>query len=287
MRYIIEHETALTYAEPIAEHHIELRLTPRQDACQKLLSHSIRMEPDFPLAGYCDCFGNQVHYGNLIAPHRRLVTRMRAEVENSLVNPFDYIPVDPQDEREWLRNRLRSEPRLYDYILSRSAATPDLERIDDRRDFPRHEARRSILESTQEAMAWIAGTLRYEAGATGVHSSLLAALGAGAGVCQDFAHLLIAIVRSWKIPARYVMGYLAASGDGEHPPISETHAWTEVMIPGRGWTGFDATQQILADQFFITVAVGRDSHDAAPQRGSFKGGVAGEKPEVILRVTQQ
>lgn len=287
MRYTIEHETILTYPETVAEHHIELRLTPREDGCQRLLSHEVRLEPDVALRSYSDCFGNRVQYGCLLAPHRRLVTRMRAEVENSLENPFDFTPVDPGDERRWLAANLQQTPRLYDYILSRSAATPSLAPLSDRFDFPRHEAGRSILESVQEAKAWIAATLRYESGVTLVHSSLAEALDAGAGVCQDFAHLLIAIVRSWKVPARYVMGYLASTEAADNVIAPETHAWTEVMIPGRGWVGFDATQQILANHLFIPVAAGRDSHDAAPLRGSFKGDVPGEKPEVTLRISQQ
>jgi len=287
MRYIIEHETVLTYPEAVREHHIELRLTPREDSHQHLLTHSIQMDPEIPLRSYTDCFGNLVNYGNLIAPNSRLVTRMRAEVENTLENPFDYTAIEPGEERDWLRKNLQQTPRLYDYILSRSASTPNLDQLADKFDFPRHEARKSILESIQDAMVWIAATLRYETGATEVHSSLAEALNNGAGVCQEFAHLLIAIVRSWKIPARYVMGYLASNESDNNIIASETHAWTEVMIPGRGWTGFDATQQVLVNHLFIPVAVGRDSHDAAPQRGSFKGDVPGEKPEVTLRISQQ
>jgi len=287
MRYIIEHETILTYPEAVREQHIELRLTPREDANQRLISHSIRMEPEIQLRSYTDCFDNLVSYGCLIVPNRRLVTHMKAEVENNLSNPFDFIPLDPGEEREWLRRNLLLTPRLYDYILSRSNSTPNLEPLADRFDFPRHEARRSILESIQDAMAWIAATIRYEKGATQVHSSLAETLENGAGVCQDFAHLLIAIVRSWKIPARYVMGYLASDGTDSNLIASETHAWTEVLIPGRGWLGFDATQQILANHQFIAVAVGRDSYDAAPQRGSFKGDARGEKPLVSVRISQQ
>jgi transglutaminase-like putative cysteine protease len=287
MRYCIEHETVLAFPEAVAEHHIELRLTPREDANQKLISHEIRMEPEISLRSYSDCFGNRVNYGNLIAPHRRLVTRMRAEVENCLENPFDFTPLDPGNEREWLAKNLQQSPRLYDFILSRSASAPNLELLADRFDFPRHESGRSLLETIQEAMEWIAVTLRYEPGVTDVHSSLMEALDARAGVCQDFSNLLIAIVRSWKIPARYVMGYLASDNAGKNVIAPETHAWTEVMIPGRGWVGFDATQQVLANHQFIPVAVGRDSHDAAPLRGSFKGEVRGEQPEVTLRISQQ
>ena len=81
----------------------------------------------------------------------------------------------------------------------------------------------------------------------------------GKGVCQDFAHLLISLVRSWGLPARYVMGY---AEDGV-----SSHAWAEVLIPGAGWRGFDATNRLVANDHYVRVAVGRDYLDAALQRG--------------------
>jgi transglutaminase-like putative cysteine protease len=136
-------------------------------------------------------------------------------------------------------------------------------------------------------MAWVAATLRYEPGVTHVHSSLVDALQARAGVCQDFAHLMIAVARSWRVPARYVMGYLAATGEGEDDNEPATHAWAELLVPGAGWLGFDATHQLLANDRFIPVAVGRDYLDAAPQRGSFRGDAAGEHPVVAVAIQSQ
>ncbi|KAB0666140.1 transglutaminase family protein [Oryzomonas japonica] len=287
MRYFIEHETVLEYPEAVREHHVELRLTPREDSYQRLLGITLETEPTAGLRGYRDYYGNQVTCFDIIQPHRRLVTRMRAEVENTLANPFDFQPLSPGDEQERLREALRTTPALYDYILSRSPATPNLGRLDQGFAFPCHEPGRPVLESVQQAMEWITTVLRYKAGVTTVHSTLAQALTAAAGVCQDFAHLLIAIVRSWKIPARYVMGYLASREEGAEEAPPATHAWTEVFIPGRGWTGFDATQQILANDLFIPVAVGRDYLDAAPQRGSFKGDAAGDNPVIRLSISQQ
>jgi transglutaminase-like putative cysteine protease len=287
MRYLINHETVLEYPEAVREHHIELRLTPREDSHQKLINIELETEPAAGLRRYRDYYGNQVTAFDIIVPHRRLVTRMRAEVENMLENPFDFLPMPDGEEQDWLRESLSTTPSLYDYILSHSPATPLLGHLGKRFDFPRHEPGRPVLESVQQAMEWIATVVRYETGVTNVHSTLAEALNAGAGVCQDFAHLLIAIVRSWRIPARYVMGYLASRDEEADPSPPATHAWTEVLIPGRGWSGFDATQQILANDLFIPVAVGRDYLDAAPQRGSFKGDAAGDNPLIRLSISQQ
>ena len=287
MRYLIEHETILEYHSPVSEHHIELRLTPREDNFQKLISFELATEPVSSLRSHFDYYGNRVHAFEILPTHHRLVTRVRTEVENTLENPFDYQMLNPVAEREWIRETLRTTPTVYDYILSRSPATPGLEQLDESFDFPRHEAGRQILESVQSAMEWVSSTLTYQPGVTSVHSTLAEALESRAGVCQDFAHLLISIVRSWKVPARYVMGYLASADTAEIQAAAATHAWVEVLIPGKGWTGFDATQRILTNNQFIPVAVGRDYLDAAPQRGSFKGEASGGQPEVMLSISQQ
>ena len=287
MRYVLEHEPVLDYPAPICEHHVELRLTPREDSYQKLISVHITTEPDALLRSHSDYFGHRVHAFEIIKPHHQLITRVRAEVDNTLANPFDYEEVPHHAERDWIRAALRETPSLHDYILSRSPATPSLESLDQSLIFPRHEAGHQLRESIQNAMQWIAETLRYEPGVTSVHSSLAEVLASHAGVCQDFSHLLIAVVRSWKIPARYVMGYLASAESLEKPFQPATHAWAEILLPGRGWTGFDATQQILANNLFIPVATGRDYHDAAPQRGSFKGDVQGGQPLVSVQISEQ
>ncbi|HIJ80775.1 MAG TPA: transglutaminase family protein [Desulfuromonadales bacterium] len=287
MRYIIEHETVLEYPAPIREHHVELRLTPREDQHQSLVSLRITTEPDAELRSHVDYFGNRVHAFEIIKPHHRLVTRVQAEVENTLTNPFDYQEVPHSAERDWIRTALRATPSLHDFVLSRSPATPALDSLAQSLEFPRYEAGHQLLESIKKAMQWIGETLKYQPGITSVHSTLADVLVSRAGVCQDFAHLLITIVRSWKVPARYVMGYLVADENREQQFQPATHAWTEILLPGRGWTGFDATQQILANGLFIPVACGRDYLDAAPQRGSFKGDVQGSQPQVSLHISEQ
>jgi transglutaminase-like putative cysteine protease len=150
---------------------------------------------------------------------------------------------------------------------------------------PRHTQDTPLMDSLSELMVWIPSVLTYRPGATEVHTELVNAIKAGAGVCQDFANLFISVARSWGVPARYVMGYqvpelTAEEGEGG----VATHAWAEVLVPGGGWIGFDATHNLLANDRYIPVAVGRDSYDAAPQRGSFKGDDPGKKPVVNISI---
>ena len=288
MRYMIEHETVLEYPRTVREHHIELRLAPRSDGHQQLISCAIETEPAAELASYTDYFGNRVDYFCVIPPHNRLVTRLKAEVETLKENPFSFEPIPPAEEQEWLREAIRKDPPLNDFVLHRSLLTPTAMKLAEAIEcaFPRPDRERPTLDSLLELLAWVPTVLAYRSGSTEVHGSLTAAVHQGSGVCQDFAHLFITIARSWGIPARYVMGYLdpGICSTGEE---LATHAWAEALVPGAGWVGFDATHNLLANDHYVAVAVGRDSYDAAPQRGSFKGDSAGEQPTVKVTVQEQ
>jgi transglutaminase-like putative cysteine protease len=287
MRYLIEHETVLEYPGAIREHHVELRLAPRCDEYQSVTSCVIETEPPAELASYNDYYLNRVDYFCVIPPHTRLVTRLRTEVETRRENPLDFIPVAAGEQQQWLQGALRRDPRMNDFILHRSAVTPQAQKLAEVLSVPLpvFDRERTVMESLMELMGWIPTVLKYRSGATVVHGDLAAAVGQGAGVCQDFAHLFITVARSWGIPARYVMGYLDAGvGSGGEQPA--THAWAEAMVPGGGWIGFDTTNTLLANDRYVAVCVGRDSYDAAPQRGSFKGESGGEQPSVKVTVQE-
>jgi transglutaminase-like putative cysteine protease len=112
VRYVIEHETSLTFPSAVREHQTELRLTPRQDEAQRIHAVQIETDPPAELFTYVDCFGNRVHYFSLMAPHDRLLTRLHAEVETLLDNPFDYPSLHPSQEHAWFAEQLRTQPRL-------------------------------------------------------------------------------------------------------------------------------------------------------------------------------
>lgn len=288
MRYLIEHETILDYPQSVREHHIELRLAPRTDSHQTVLSCSIETEPTATLATYTDYFGNRVDYFCVAQPHQRLVTRLKSEVETLKDNPFSFAAIPPAEEQEWLHKAVRATPSLNDYVLHRSPLTPSLTKLTDdiTTPLPKHDRNAPQLDSLLALQEWVPSLLQYRSGTTEVHGALSTALHQGSGVCQDFAHLFITIARSWGIPARYVMGYLDPGISGEGATLA-THAWAEALVPGAGWIGFDATHNLLANDHYVAVAVGRDSYDAAPQRGSFKGDSAGESPLVTVTMQEQ
>lgn len=288
MRYLIEHETCLTYDRPVREHQCELRVSPRSNG-QKVVELTVTTEPAAEVHCYEDPWGNPVTWFGIVEPHAALVTRMRARVETSLQNPFGFEAVDPAHERAWLKEALWREPKLWDFALHRSDATPDLARTSFAQPYPQFADGLSVLDAVRAAMDWVRENFSYDPDVTHVHSKLREVLDARAGVCQDFAHLLIAIVRSWGLPARYAVGYidpLSAPEESDDRPQA-THAWAQVLVPGAGWRGFDATNGLVVNDTYVTVAVGRDYVDAAPQRGSFKGDAVGAPPAVSVHVRRE
>lgn len=286
MRYLIHHETRLRFPKPVREHQCELRLAPRDDAHQQRVACAIEVEPAAALRTHVDAFGNLVHRVSLIAPHDAVCVRLAAEVETLLENPFAYAPVATGAERAWMAERLRRDPSLHDYVLHRSEAVPDAAALA-ACDPPAFADDRSLVQNVQAAMAWAAATFRYLPGTTAVHAALADFAEQRAGVCQDFAHLLVSLVRSWGFAARYAMGYVdpgTISIDDQQ--AQATHAWAEVLVPGAGWRGFDATAGLVANDSYVAVAVGRDSRDAAPLRGTFKGDDGGDSPHVTVRIAR-
>jgi transglutaminase-like putative cysteine protease len=287
VRYLIEHETLLAFPKPVREHQCELRLAPREEAGQRRLACEISIEPAASLSTHADCFGNLVHRFSLLAPHDRVRVHARTEVETSQANPFDYMPLDPAEERGWLEERLQATPSLHDFVLHRSDAVPDAAVALAGVEPPGYDAGRTLLQNVQAAMAWSATTFRYAPGTTEVHGALAEFAEQRAGVCQDFAHLIVSLVRSWDFAARYVMGYVDAGVlSSDEAPLQATHAWAEVLVPGAGWRGVDATVGLVTNDAYVPVAVGRESRDAAPLRGTFKGDATGSPPQVAVRVSR-
>ena len=284
MRYLIEHESRLRFPEPVREHHFELRLAPQGGDALRVLRCEVGVSPDTELREHVDSFGNRVVRGSVMAPHDALDARVTALVETRLENPFAFAPLAPAAERPWLARELAADPALHSFLLHRSPAVPEATSLEEA-GAPAFDETRTLLDNAVAAMDWSKGRFAYEPGGTLVHAPLDTFVKRGGGVCQDFAHLLVAIVRGWGFPARYVAGYVDPGP--EAPAEQTTHAWAELLVPGAGWRGLDATHGLVVNDLYVPVAVGRDSRDAAPVRGTFKGHAQQEAPEVRLRVSRQ
>jgi transglutaminase-like putative cysteine protease len=289
MRYVIEHELRVRFAEPVFEHQCEVRLLPPSTPAQRVVAATLTTEPEAHQSTYLDYFGNHVHCFDLADAHDELITRTRVEVETLLGNPFDYAPVAPERERAWIAEALRAQPRLWDFVLHRSALTPAPQDWGEAAvTVPLAPGDRPLVRSVIAARDWIAETVSYkrESETRATPSELLAA---GEGSAADLAHLLITIVRGWGVPARYISGYQECTGEEDEDEVVEPspHAWVEILIPGAGWRGVDATAGLLTSDTYITGAVGRDASDTVAQRCAFKGDGEREPPRIAVRLQRQ
>lgn len=256
----IQHETLMEYSEPVGEWRCELRMEPVSDGLQRCHSFRINVSQPAPLASYVDGFGNRVHHFNLLKPHRsvRVLAASIVETEDTLVSPMssqatfpledDHFPLETLDALP-LRGPVRDTPLL----------APHLEAL-------RPQPRMRVGMWVCQVAEYIRGRFEYARDVTDASSPIDHLLVHGKGVCQDFTHLLIAILRSFGVPARYVSGYI-------HRPNkeSQSHAWCEVWLPDIGWTGFDPTNGCPINSHFVKTAVGRDFTDVPPNKGTYRG----------------
>lgn len=284
MQYLIRHLTRFVYTSPVRESVMELRKQPVDRSCQQVLRFTVTTLPRSRVFAYLDHYGNAVHYFDIPGHHGRLDIWIEAVVQ---VTPLPALPERLEDS-EWdaLGGLDRAGEHMDWLAPSRFAReTPAL------LDFAREIAfGRSVdpLTLLQTLTTRLYAEFAYEPRTTRVDSPIDDALRARAGVCQDFAHIMTALVRHAGIPCRYVSGYMAHRHDDEEShdrsPENATHAWVEAFLPSLGWIGFDPTNDALADDRHIVVAVGRDYADVPPTRGVFKGS-AGSELSVAVAVT--
>jgi transglutaminase-like putative cysteine protease len=252
----IQHETRFEYSEPAAESVTEVRMEPASDAEQSCRSYHLAVSPHASPSRYQDGFGNRVHHFNLLAPHRvvRILSASIVETHPGRPDPLtsrapfplapEAVPLDALDFLQF-RGSVRETPRLEPHVsaIRPSRATP---------------LGRLVLAIADH----IHRNFHYARDVTLATSPVDEILAKGKGVCQDFAHLMIALLRSLGVPARYVSGYI-------HRPNreSQSHAWCEAWLPDLGWIGVDPTNNRVIDGRFVKVAVGRDFTDVPPNKG--------------------
>jgi transglutaminase-like putative cysteine protease len=274
MFYSIRHITRFRYTTPVRESVMELWMQPRSENFQAVRNFQILTSPRAQLFAYTDHFGNAVYHFNVLREHTELRVEVQAVVE---MTQGQELPSEA-DSLEWDRyNGFNLRAEHYDFLTDSTFArdSAQLRRFAQDRDLC--TPRRDTLTSLRELSTAIYQSFGYQPGVTEVHSPIEHALSEGRGVCQDFAHIMIAMARSWRIPARYVSGYLYhRRQDRDRSASDASHAWMEAYLPSFGWVGFDPTNNVITGERHIRVAVGRDYADVPPTRGTFKGGAGSE-----------
>lgn len=272
---VLTHSTVHRYPAPATRSRNEVRLQPRDGGGQRLVEFDLEVTPTAEIEPERDYFGNAVWLVCVEAEHRELAITAR-----SVVDAAGHPGSGREAPLAWDAAELACHPAL-EFALP----SPRVPRLAETRALirelrlPGHPA--AALMAANHRLREV---LAYHPGATSVATSLTEVLALRSGVCQDFAHVLLAIARELGWPARYVSGYLVPEG-GAAP--GESHAWVEVCGGDGEWTGYDPTHGCLAGPAHITVAVGRDYGDAAPVRGTFMSAAPGLAPEVSVLSRRQ
>jgi transglutaminase-like putative cysteine protease len=279
----ISHTTRFVYEQPASDSHNELRLRPLEDGGQRCLAFELSVDRPAAVLSYRDFFGNHAHSVSVSAPHPELTIIARSLIERADPAAKVYPGVT-------FRGFLAEDSahiRDFCEFLNQSQYVPFSERLHKLFWMARPAETEDVAGYVTRIVAWVRDQFDYQKARTNVHSSLDDILKSGSGVCQDFAHLTIGLLRLAGVPARYVSGYLApAISRGGDAPLGEqaSHAWLEAWLPRAGWTGFDPTHRYRTDERHIRIAVGRDYADVPPLRGMYRSNANSQMMTVDLSV---
>jgi transglutaminase-like putative cysteine protease len=260
----IHHVTKYEYDRPVKESMNEIRIYPFASNEQEALHQEINItdNPDILLIN--DYWGNRAGMFNLLPSHKLMVieskliirTLGKDDLDHNMISGFDALREEIVSNLKLLELSRITEIELREKIseITRSIYTPG----------------EAVAEVIRKCSAYIFEHFNYVKGITSVETTVAEILDLRSGVCQDFAHLMLEILRSLQIPSRYVSGYICPNksdmrGEGA------THAWVEAWIPGSGWTGIDPTNNIWVTNHHVKLAVGRNFNDCSPIKGTFKG----------------
>jgi transglutaminase-like putative cysteine protease len=251
MQLLIDHITRYTYSAPAAGIVQVLKLTPSDTDCQQVVNWRVDVDVDGRMMPASDPFGNKVH----VFYAERAVEVLTLHVTGTVITTDTAGVVRGSNEP--------LPPILFRRATPLTAVTPAIASLAE------GLKREDELATLHALMLGIQGRMQFEPGITEVATDADTALRLGRGVCQDLSQIFVAAARHLGIPARYVSGHYAAP---DHPEQEAAHAWAEGFVPGLGWVSFDPTHGVSGTEGHVRVAVGLDSLDAAPVRGSRRGG---------------
>ncbi|MDX2112001.1 MAG: transglutaminase family protein [Verrucomicrobiota bacterium] len=286
MRFRIIHQTEYRYRQPASESVGELRICPQSDASQQVIERKLEMVPRIELEPYSDAFGNYVEFFSIPFRHNLLKVTASALIETRVIaHPLAPLEVPFAKAQGYFNAKLvelypfstgSSLVPLGDLIKPLMQSTPDPEQ--------------TLAEHCLQLNHWIFRSFTYTPGVTDVNTPVATIIAQRAGVCQDFAHLMLSILRTQGIPSRYVSGYIEAT-DPTKPEqqligAAASHAWVEVAAPDGSWIGFDPTNNQVVGERHVKIAVGRDYADITPVRGTYKG-AQDQKLRVLVSLTRR
>jgi transglutaminase-like putative cysteine protease len=260
----IHHVTKYEYDRLVKESVNEIRIYPFAGNEQEVLYHELNItdQPDVLLIN--DYWGNQAGMFNLMSPHKLMVIESKLTIRtlgkpeplNNTVAGFDE-----------LKNEISSNLSLLELSLIREI---ELRKQMNSLVKEIYKPGHSVMDAVEKCSHYIFDNFQYIKGITTIETTVAEILAHRSGVCQDFAHVMLEILRSLQIPGRYVSGYICPNKNGMRGE-GATHAWVEAWIPGAGWMGIDPTNNAWVTNHHVKLAVGRNFNDCSPVKGTFKG----------------
>ncbi len=258
----IHHITKYEYDRPIKESVNEIKIYPANISTQHILEQSLQITGNPEVMNFTDYWGNKTGNFNLLSPHRELIieSRLMIQTKPSEILAFPTIAIadtlfDDQDLLLLQYTRCSAiQSKTFLHSVINSIYVPH----------------KSIAEIAFACSEYIFNEFTYIKGITTIETTIDEIIDHRSGVCQDFAHILLELLRGMRIPARYVSGYICPNKNGMRGE-GATHAWVEFYIPNHGWVGIDPTNNTWAGHHHIKLAVGRDFADCTPAKGTFKG----------------
>jgi transglutaminase-like putative cysteine protease len=269
-RLRVTHHTTYRYQSAVSASYNELRLTPRAAPGQTVLDSAVEVRPAVRMRSFTDYWGTRVHQFDLHQPHDRLEIVARSVVETGA----DERHEPPAGSHSWAP---LDDPAFRDRFAETLAPTqrtphdPDLVAV-----AAQLRASCTPADAHLAVAQWVRQAMSYQKGTTGVHTTAVEAWRAGQGVCQDFAHVALVLLRAVGVPARYVSGYqMRLTTEVGQTVQGESHAWIEAWVDG-AWLGHDPTNGRPVGVDHVLVATGRDYGDVSPLIGIYAGGGASE-----------
>lgn len=260
----IHHVTKYEYDNPVTDSVNEIRIFPYACPEQELLQMEINITYSPSIHVFHDYWGNKCGIFSLITPHRKLIIESKSVIRTTLPSQ---LQIDFHSTFEQLESQMANNLRLLE--LTEPELIKKQEDIDEIAKIIM-EGQNSVAAVVEKCAELIYKRFSYVRGITTIETTVDEILAHKSGVCQDFAHLMLQILRTLHIPSRYVSGYICPNKNGMRGE-GATHAWVEAYIPGYGWAGIDPTNNIWVTNRHVKLAVGRNFNDCSPVKGTFRG----------------
>lgn len=260
----IHHVTKYEYDRPVKESVNEIRIYPYTCPEQEILFHELNITDTPDILTITDYWGNRAGMFNLLSAHKELIiesklivrTIGKGDLHHHAIAGLDTLKEEVDNNLSLLELSRVEETELKEQIkgLIMDIYQPGI----------------SVADFTEKCSAYIFRHFKYIKGITSIETTVAEILEHRSGVCQDFAHVMLEMLRTLQIPSRYVSGYICPNKNGMRGE-GATHAWVEAWIPGSGWTGIDPTNNVWVTDNHVKLAVGRNFNDCSPIKGTFKG----------------